>query len=160
MVQTFRGDHTNPLDSKSRVSIPADFRKVLDMGDPDREAGTHPRVVIVYGDHKRHHLECYTITAIDEIDEIIKGMSRGSKRRRALQRLFNGQSVTVSMDETGRLVLSARLRAEAGLDKKAYIIGNGDTFQIWNPETFDELADADLDADEDFDPDIDPTAYL
>ncbi len=54
-----------------------------------------------------------------------------------LQRLFHGQSYPTSVDETGRLVLPAKLRAKIGLESEAFFIAAGDTFQIWKPETYE-----------------------
>ena len=83
-------------------------------------------------------------------------MPRGSKPRKALERIFNGQSVPTSIDDTGRLVLSAKLKEKAGIVQEAYFIAAGDTFQIWNPETYkfdQEQSEAWLDTlPDDFDP--------
>jgi len=157
---TFRGDGIHKVDAKGRVSIPALFRRVLEAGDPRWEPGQNPNLVIVYGDHRRKQLECFTMEAIEEVDRKIAKLPRGSKRRRALQRLYHGQAYPTSVDETGRLVLPARLREKIGLGKEAYFIGNGDTFEIWNPETYEEEMNAGLEPDEDFDPDVDPSVYL
>ncbi|MEM8632243.1 MAG: division/cell wall cluster transcriptional repressor MraZ [Pseudomonadota bacterium] len=157
MVRRFRGESHHKVDGKGRVSIPASFRRVLEKGDPDFTDGLNPNLVIVYGDHRRDFLECYTIDAIDEVDSKIEALPRGSMERRMLQRLFHGQSFPTSVDETGRLVLPAKLRAKIGLGAEAFFIGAGDTFQIWKPETYDseELAKTEAWLDElpeDFDP--------
>lgn len=137
MARVFRGEGLHKVDGKGRVSIPALFRRVLEAGDPDWTEGLNPNIVIVYGDHRRKYLECYTMDAIAEVDERIAKMPRGSTPRRMLEHMFNGQSHPTSVDETGRLVLPAKLRAKIGLEGEAYFIATGDTFQIWNPETFD-----------------------
>ena len=51
----------------------------------------------------------------------------------------------LTVDETGRIVLPARLRQKIGIDGEAYFIAMGDTFQIWKPETFDSH-DSEVDA--------------
>jgi len=124
------------VDAKGRVSIPALFRRVLQAGDPDWKEGLNPNLVIVYGDHRRKYLECYTIEAIDEVDDQIADMPRGSRDRKLLEKLFNGESFPTNVDETGRLVLPAKLREKIDLSKEAFFIATGDTFQIWNPETY------------------------
>jgi hypothetical protein len=98
------------VDSKGRVSIPALFRRVLERSDPNYTEGLNPELVIVYGDHRRNYLECYTISAIEEVDAKIDALPRGSMERRMLQRLFHGQSFPTVVDDTGRLVLPAKLR--------------------------------------------------
>ena len=157
MARVFRGEGTHKVDGKGRVSIPALFRRVLEASDPDWTEGLNPNLVIVYGDQRRKYLECYTMEAIAEVDARISRMQRGSIERRMLEKLFNGQSLPASVDETGRLVLPAKQRQKIGLDGEAYFIATGDTFQIWNPETYEqeEAAKAEAwleDMPEDFDP--------
>lgn len=156
-MRRFRGEGHHKVDTKGRVSIPASFRRVLEAGDPDWTDGLNPNLVIVYGDHRRNYLECYTIEAINEVDGQIADLPRGSMERRMLQRLFHGQSFPTSVDETGRLVLPAKLRTKIGLEAEAFFIAAGDTFQIWKPETYDseELAKTEAwldDLPDDFDP--------
>ena len=133
----FRGEGVQKVDTKGRVSIPAHFRRVLEAGDPSWSDGKAPEFVVVYGDHRRSFLECFTIDAANEVDQTIKAMKRGSPKRRAMERVFNGQSLPLTVDETGRIVLPAKLRQKIGLDGEAYFIAMGDTFQIWKPETYE-----------------------
>ena len=153
----FRGESHHKVDGKGRVSIPASFRRVLEAGDPNWTDGLSPEFVIVYGDHRRKYLECYTIEAIEEVDDKIAALPRGSVERRMLERLFNGQSMPTSVDDTGRIVLPARLREKIGIENEAFFIASGDTFQVWKPETFEseEMARTEEWLDElpeDFDP--------
>ncbi|MCF3593814.1 division/cell wall cluster transcriptional repressor MraZ [Rhodobacteraceae bacterium LMO-12] len=157
MTRRFRGESHHKVDAKGRVSIPALFRRVLEAGDPEWKEGLNPNLVIVYGDHRRKFLECYTMEAIAEVDQQIEDLPRGSMERRMLQRMFHGQSFPTTVDETGRLVLPAKLRAKIALENEAFFIAAGDTFQIWKPETYEEeeLAKTDAWLDElpdDFDP--------
>ena len=157
MARRFRGESHHKVDAKGRVSIPALFRRVLEAGDPDWKDGLRPQLVIVYGDHRRKFLECYTVEAIDEVDAKIDSMPRGSMERRMLERLIHGQSLPTEVDSDGRLLLPQKLREKIGLDKEAFFIASGDTFQIWQPETYErvELAKTEAWLDElpdDFDP--------
>ena len=157
MARRFRGESHHKVDAKGRVSIPALFRRVLEAGDANWKDGLRPQLVIVYGDHRRRFLECYTIEAIDEVDAKIAQMTRGSVERRMLERLIHGQSFPTEVDNDGRLVLPQKLREKIGLEKEAFFIASGDTFQIWNPQTYEsvELARTEAWLDElpdDFDP--------
>ncbi len=161
MVRRFRGEFHQKVDGKGRVSIPADFRRVLEAGDPLWTDGKTPEFVIVYGDHRRSYLECYTMDAAADVDAKIDALPRGSMNRRMLERLFNGQSLKTGVDETGRIVLPQKLRSKIELDDTAYFIATGDTFQIWKPETFEaeELAKTEAWLDT-FEPDFDPLTLL
>ena len=157
MARRFRGESHHKVDAKGRVSIPASFRRVLEAADPNWTDGLNPELVIVYGDHRRNYLECYTIEAIEEVDAKIDDLPRGSMERKMLQRLFHGQSFPTNVDETGRLVLPAKLRQKIDLGSEAFFIAAGDTFQIWKPETYEaeELSRTEEWLDElpdDFDP--------
>ncbi|WP_120635997.1 division/cell wall cluster transcriptional repressor MraZ [Ruegeria sp. EL01] len=157
MARRFRGESHHKVDTKGRVSIPASFRRVLEASDPNWQPGDSPELVIVYGDHRRKYLECYTMQAIDEVDAKIDALPRGSMQRKMLQRMFHGQSFPTNVDETGRLVLPAKLRSKIDLENEAFFIAAGDTFQIWKPKTYEaeELAAAEEwldDLPDDFDP--------
>lgn len=137
MVRRFRGEGVQKVDGKGRVSIPANYRSVLRDGDPNWSEGKFPEFIIVYGDERRDFLECFTIDSANEVDEKIARMPRGSRQRRALERLFNGQSLPATVDDTGRIVLPQKLRDKLGIKGEAYFIAMGDTFQIWRPDAFD-----------------------
>ena len=157
MARKFRGESHNKVDAKGRVSIPALFRRVLEASDPNWTEGLPPELVIVYGDKRKKYLECYTMEAIAEVDDKIAALPRGSAPRQLLESIFHGHSLYTSVDETGRLVLSAKLRQRIGLENEAFFIAAGDTFQIWNPDTYENEQVARMDAllddlPEDFDP--------
>lgn len=160
MGRRFRGESHHKVDTKGRVSIPASFRRVLEAADPSWKSGENPELVIVYGDHRRKYLECYTMEAIDEVDDKISALSRGSQERRMLQRLFHGQSFPTTVDETGRLVLPAKLRQKIDLEGEAFFIAAGDTFQIWKPETYEREELAETEAWLDDLGDVDPLSFL
>ena len=131
----FHGEFTQKVDGKGRVSIPADFRRVLERGDPDWHEGLRPRVRIVYGDPRRKFLECFTISAIQEVEAQIAALPRGTPRRRLLEQVMIAGSDTCEVDADGRIVLSARVRARIALPDggEAVFAGALDTFQIWLP---------------------------
>ena len=117
--------------------------------------------MIVYGDHRRNYLECYTIQAINELDLKIDALPRGSMERRMLQRLFHGQSFPTMVDDTGRLVLPLKLRKKINLETEAFFIAAGDTFQIWKTETYEaeELSKTEAWLDQ-LPENFDPLVYL
>jgi MraZ protein len=98
---------------------------------------------------------------MQEVDEKIARLPRGSKPRRLLEHMFQGQSLPTSVDDTGRIVLPAKLRKKLDLEDEAFFIAAGDTFQIWKPETYQakRLADVTEWLDE-FPEDFDPLTLL
>ena len=77
-----------------------------------------------------------------------------------LERLYNGQSLTTSVDETGRLVLPAKLREKIAIDGEAFFIAAGDRFQIWKPETYETEEQAKTEALLEELGDADPLIFL
>lgn len=137
MARRFRGSETFKVDAKGRVSIPASFRRVIEACDPNFAPGNRPNIVIVYGDTERKYLEVYTMEAVEEIDQQIDLMQRGSQARTEVEDLMYGQSHEANIDDDGRLVLPQKLREKIGLDKEAFFVSSGTSFKIWDPATFE-----------------------
>lgn len=142
LARRFRGSETFKVDAKGRVSIPAPFRRVIEASDPDWKDGLRPNIVIVYGGERQNWLEVYTMKAIEEIDEQIEDMQRGSAPRLWLEELMHGQSIETQIDDDGRLTLPQKLREKIGLTNEAFFISAGDYFKIWKPETYEDQAGA------------------
>ncbi|MCA8868766.1 MAG: division/cell wall cluster transcriptional repressor MraZ [Rhodobacteraceae bacterium] len=160
MARRFRGESIHKVDAKGRVSIPAAFRRVLEENDPEWSDRQNPNLVLVYGGNTRKFLEGYSIAAMNEVDEQIESLPRGSSRRRQLERQFSGLAVNMQVDDTGRLVLSPKLREKVGIKDEAYFIASGDTFQIWQPEAYAEHAEKSDAFFDEFDEDFDPLILL
>ena len=137
MARRFRGSEEVKVDAKGRVSIPAKFRRVFESSDPDFEARKRAQLVVVYGFADWTHLRLYTMDAIEEIDDQISAMPRGSNDRIYLETLMNGLSEEAEIDSDGRLVLPQRLREKIGLDDRAFFMAQGDYLKVSTPETHD-----------------------
>jgi MraZ protein len=153
----FIGEYTFKVDGKGRVSIPADFRRELEEGDPLASQTGRPRMVIVYGHDAQKQLQVYTYNDYRALAAEIAQMPRGSQRRKIMQSLILNKARPTEVDSDGRLVLPQALRDKIGLDGTAYFGGMGETFEIWKPETFEvttaSVTDAWLDEQgDDFDP--------
>lgn len=156
MSEAFRGEFSQKVDGKARVSIPAAFRRVLEAGDPAFGEGSRPRLVMVYGSADRKFVECYTITEMKKVEARIRKMPPGNRSRRYLEINLVTLSQTVEVDEDGRIVMPPKVRDKIALtaeDMKdgaeAIFAGTLDTFQIWKRDAYDaELAlQADLEDD-------------
>ena len=143
MVLSFTGTHTQKVDAKGRMSIPADFRRVLESGDPDWTTGLSPRMYLLYGDHLKNELHGYTVDEFNAVVEQINAMPRGSADKKKLSRLIIGQSIKLDVDKDGRTVMPIKQRQKLGLtDGELTFSGLGDHFEIWKAETFSkEVAD-------------------
>lgn len=160
LARRFRGSEEVKVDAKGRVSIPARFRRVFESADPDFQSRNRAQLVVVYGFADWTHLRLYTMEAIDEIDEGISRMPRGSAERSYLETLMNGLSEEAEIDADGRLVLPQRLREKIGLEDRVFFMAQGDYLKVSTPETHEaDLAaiQADMPA---LEPGADPLSLL
>ncbi|MCE2736929.1 MAG: division/cell wall cluster transcriptional repressor MraZ [Cereibacter sp.] len=168
MSESFRGELSQKVDSKARVSIPAAFRRVLEAGDPSCSVPPRPRVVMVYGDERRRFVECYSITEMKRVEALIARLPKGSPNRRLLERNLITLSATVEIDEDGRIVLPPRVRDKIGVTPAdlaagfdAIFAGTLETFQIWKRDVYDsEIAVQSLAAVEQLSGGLDMLALL
>jgi len=161
VFDVFIGHHENKIDSKGRVSIPADFRKVLDEKDRDREPGTLPRMVMIFGDDRRDFLEVMSMRRLAILNKKIRRLPEYDRRRLDLENMIYERAQQLVLDDTGRIVLPPYARGKLGLEDKALILGRGDTFRIWHPDTHaTKFVRPPADPKTGYDPDKDPMEYI
>jgi len=77
-------------------------------------------------------------------------MSVTNPRARLLKRLLYGNAGLVEMDRAGRILIPQFLRELVGLDGEAVVVGVGEYFEVWSPETWADqtlqLQEAETDA--------------
>jgi MraZ protein len=146
----FRGEFTQKVDGKGRVSIPAKFCRALESSDPDWSAGKPSTLFFVFGDRRRKFAEGYSADSMAEIEAGIARLPRGTPNRLALERAFFTQSEEIDVDPTGRIVLPRPVRDKIGLagEGEAVFVATGDRFQVWNGADYrpGEATDDPLDA--------------
>ena len=140
---SFTGEYPQRIDGKGRMSIPSDFRRVLELGDPAWTEGLSPSLHLLYGDHLKDRLEAYTVAAFDEIAQQIMSIRpttpEATRRKQMSQRLIQGQSVRLEVDRDGRIVMPARQRQKLGLSEGEVVFsGAGDHFEIWAAKTYED----------------------
>lgn len=144
MGLSFIGEFSQKVDGKGRMSIPADYRRVLEAGDPDHHEKSLPDMVVLYGPHLKNCLHVYTIAAMAEIAANIEALPRGSERRKMSSRLILGHAWKTEIDRDGRIVLPKERREQIGLVEEVKMIAMGDYFEIWSAETYRAEADAEV----------------
>ncbi|MBF9034492.1 cell division/cell wall cluster transcriptional repressor MraZ [Rhodobacterales bacterium HKCCE2091] len=123
------------VDGKGRVAIPAKFRRVLQNSDARMPPGGNPRLFIAYGNPTANFLDCLSGNAFDQIDGIIQNLPLGSEAREMLEDNYYEKCDEMTVDDSGRLVLSPAARAKLGLEDEALFRGRGDKFRILRPES-------------------------
>lgn len=86
----------------------------------------------------------YPLPEWELIEAKLRDLPSLREETRRLQRLLIGNAVDIELDGSGRFLVPPRLRAHAGLDKHAMLVGQLNKFQLWNEDAWSALADADL----------------
>ncbi|MDD0845473.1 MULTISPECIES: division/cell wall cluster transcriptional repressor MraZ [unclassified Pseudomonas] len=132
----FRGANAISLDAKGRLAMPSRYRDEL----VSRCSGQ----LIVTIDAVDPCLCVYPLPEWELIEAKLRDLPSLREETRRLQRLLIGNAVDIELDGSGRFLVPPRLRAHAGLDKHAMLVGQLNKFQLWNEDAWNALADADL----------------
>jgi MraZ protein len=141
MAEGFRGEHFPRLDSKARVTVPAQLRKVIEAGDPVFAPPGRSRFVIVYGDDRRSYCEAYTMKGMRRLERRIARLPEGSDEREMAVHELLTLSVEVEIDEDSRIVLPPACRRKLGLTAEGgetAMVGRLGTFRIYRREDYEE----------------------
>jgi len=116
------------LDSKGRVSIPAQFRAVL-ARDGFQGLYCYPAL-------DKPALDAGGNALMAEIETLINRYSPYSEEREQFAVALYGTSEVLKIDGEGRVVLSEPLKAHAGITEEVTFVGLGHKFQIWGSGRF------------------------
>lgn len=94
--------------------------------------------VVVYESFVNDCIEGCDIERIKKISESIDNLDPFSQDRDALATALLGGSFQLSIDADGRVILPESLLQKAKIKTTAVFVGKGPTFEIWNPEKFEE----------------------
>jgi MraZ protein len=125
LAQMFLGQFQHNLDDKGRLMIPARFRELLDG-----------RAYITQGFDRC--LMVMTDSYFKQVSETLNSMNLADPNARLLRRMIFGTAYPVEVDKVGRVLVPQALREFAGLDGEAIVTGQGEYFEVWTPETWDE----------------------
>ena len=148
----FRGATKVTLDAKGRLAIPTRYR--------ERLAARCDGQIIVTVD-KDHCLLVYPLPDWEELERKLVRLPSMNKAARRIVRIMVGYATEVDMDGSGRILVSKELREFASLEKQAMLIGQGNKFELWDEETWNEKRDAWLSQDDDGElpPDLESIAF-
>ncbi len=144
MSEAFRGEFYQKVDGKARVSIPAAFRRILESEDPETVESPRTRIVLVYGGKSRNFVECYSKAGADALARDIEAMPQGEKPRLRAEREMITQSVTIEIDDDGRIVLPSKVREKMGFapedlsqSAEAAFAGATNRFKLYRRDVYD-----------------------
>jgi MraZ protein len=126
-MSQFLGTHTNRLDAKGRVSIPAPFRAAL------RPNAAEGAPLVLRPSHKYPCIEGWPAAAFQALAAPLNGLDMFGEAHDDLAAALYADAHPSEPDKEGRIVLPADLIAHAALGDSVVFLGLGRTFQIWEP---------------------------
>ncbi|MBK7250588.1 MAG: division/cell wall cluster transcriptional repressor MraZ [Gammaproteobacteria bacterium] len=129
----FRGATKLTLDDKGRMVLPTRYRERL------RERGEGRLVVTVDRDQC---LLIYPLPDWESTERRLMGLPSFNAQARRLQRLMVGYATELELDGHGRVLLPAEHREFAKLGRSAMLIGQGNRFELWDEQRWNERRDA------------------
>jgi len=111
---------------------------------------THCEGQLVVTVDRDHCLLLYPLPEWEEIERKLVRLPSLNKQARRLQRLLIGHATELELDGHGRILLPPPLREFAQLEKRIVLIGQGNKFELWNEQHWNERRDVWLtEADDD-----------
>jgi len=138
----FRGATKVTLDAKGRLAIPTRHRERLSARCEGQLVATVDR---------DYCLLIYPFPDWEEIERKLVRLPSLNRQARRLQRLMVGYATELEIDAHGRILLPKELREFAGLGRQAILIGQGNKFELWDEESWNEKRDAWLGEDDEVD---------
>ena len=124
----FLNQYHHSFDDKGRLTIPSKFRDLPVDG-----------VVVVQGLDR--NLMVLPPAVFQILYDRLMAMSLTDPTARLLRHIILGNALQVTPDSAGRILLSSNLRDYAGLKGEVVFVGQGDYFEIWATEPWQEQQD-------------------
>jgi len=120
------------LDDKGRLAIPSRYREAL----AERCGGQLVTTVgFALGPARdERSLWMYPRDAWKRVAKKVAALPDFDPNHRVFKRFFIGYAGDMEMDRNGRVLLPQLLRDFAAIDKRAYLIGQSNKFELWSEE--------------------------
>ena len=127
----FLSTYENKLDKKGRVSVPAAFRSYL--------SNIGYNGVICYPSFNHHCIEAWPQDRIEKISNSIDSLNPFEEKKDYFATSILSESINLQFDGEGRILLTEKLLKHAKIKHSVLFVGQGKTFQIWEPKNFDKF---------------------
>ncbi len=125
----FTGEYRHAVDVKGRIAVPARFRAQLDGG----------AVVARWLDTC---LAIFPMAAWEELATKVGSLPMTDPNARLLQRQLFAGAFETELDGQGRVLVPQGLRAFAGLEDEAMVLGSREHAEIWAPARWDTYSES------------------
>ena len=127
----FLSSYENKLDKKGRVSVPASYRSYL--------SNLGYNGVICYPSFNHQSIEAWPQDRIEKISNTIDSLNPFEEKRDYFATSVLSESENLQFDTEGRVSISEKLLNHANIKNSVLFVGQGKTFQIWEPKNFEKF---------------------
>ncbi|MDC3036579.1 division/cell wall cluster transcriptional repressor MraZ [Candidatus Pelagibacter sp.] len=127
----FLSTYENKLDKKGRVSVPASFRSYL--------SNLGYNGVICYPSFNHQSIEVWPQDRIEKISNSIDTLNPFEEKRDYFATSILSESTNLQFDSEGRITIPLKLLKHAKIKSSMIFVGQGKTFQIWEPSIFEKF---------------------
>lgn len=125
-MNLFLSTYINKVDKKGRVSVPASFRSVM----KEQELTG----IVIRQSFINNCIEACSIKRIESLNKVIEQMDVFSETKDAFAMSLLGESVQLSFDPDGRVLLPSEILHNINVSDQAAFVGKGAVFEIWDPQ--------------------------
>ena len=115
------------------MAVPTKYR--------DRLQSTVEGQLVVTLDMSDPCLLIYPVTEWEEIERKLVRLPSLNKQAARLKRLLLGHASEVELDSHGRILLPPALRELVNLEKRIILLGQGNKFEVWDEQTWNDRRD-------------------
>ena len=127
----FLSTYENRIDKKGRVSVPAPFRSYL--------SNLGYNGVICYPSFNNQSIEAWPQDRIEKISNSIEALNPFDEKKDFFSTSILSESINLQFDSEGRISLTSKLLKHAKIKNSMLFVGQGKTFQIWEPTNFEKF---------------------
>ena len=127
----FLSTYENKLDKKGRVSVPASYRSYL--------SNLGYNGIVCYPSIHHSALEACSQDRIEKLSNTIDSLHPFEEKRDFFATSILSESINLQFDSEGRISLTPKLLKHAKIKNSMLFVGQGKTFQIWEPSTFEKF---------------------
>ena len=127
----FLSVYENKLDKKGRVSVPASFRSYI--------SNLGYNGIICFPSFNNQSIEAWPQDRIEKISNAIDNLNPFEEKKDYFATSILSESTNLQFDGEGRILITTKLLKHAKIKNSMLFVGQGKTFQIWEPTTFEKF---------------------
>ena len=113
------------------MSVPASFRSYL--------SNLGYNGIICYPSFNNQSIEAWPQDRIEKISNAIESLNPFEEKRDFFATSILSESINLQFDSEGRISLTPKLLKHSKIKNSILFVGQGKTFQIWEPTTFEKF---------------------